>query len=532
MRCANKAAESASARLRTNAEVETAATDVSSVAKASQSVSLGDAGAGHEDTHVFTEYELGVSYSPDTEDGSVSTAIESKPPAKRGMDDAMSLSIFGLSDESNEPSPKRRRSRSRDSGAHSGVAFPMDTTSQRGTSTSVGTSQEELNRSVLRLAPEKKAWMPPKSVMDRFSATTSDRYRTRLFDSSRIHPLDPSAKNYRADNEFFIDAFFRHRWYSGNHKRDGPSLLQAWNAHIHNLEDVGRDAWNDKLIKARDRFEKRTPTGARYKLHRLSREKGLPCLSWPDPCPCCVNNSARAPKEAYLLTSTWWRVRISTEMYEAVDNLKSLYDRAGKTFSGVPSAAQDVPRRTAQPDPVRQPSVGSGAPKNPRTGDSRATGRDNSSDVRSRRGGSTAAQLDSAGHRESPLMEVEEEERRSPHDRGDQCVSESFFDRVTQGLRNDLEHERNRRLQLADTVLKHRAEFAFAQLENERALTSLRDELRVTRVIDDRSRGSPVLAGVDDRSWGKRDSSSGFTSSVSTSGTGSLAGSMGSSIIG
>uniref|UniRef100_A0AAV1TRK5 Uncharacterized protein n=1 Tax=Peronospora matthiolae TaxID=2874970 RepID=A0AAV1TRK5_9STRA len=90
MRCANKAAESASARLRTNAEVETAATDVSSVAKASQSVSLGDAGAGHEDTHVFTEYELGVSYSPDTEDGSVSTAIESKPPAKRGMDDAMS----------------------------------------------------------------------------------------------------------------------------------------------------------------------------------------------------------------------------------------------------------------------------------------------------------------------------------------------------------------------------------------------------------------------------------------------------------
>uniref|UniRef100_A0AAV1TYE0 Uncharacterized protein n=1 Tax=Peronospora matthiolae TaxID=2874970 RepID=A0AAV1TYE0_9STRA len=151
-------------------------------------------------------------------------------------------------------------------------------------------------------------------------------------------------------------------------------------------------------------------------------------------------------------------------MYEGIDNLKSLYDRAGKTFSGGPSAAQDVPRRTAQPDPVRRSSVGSGAPKNPRTGDSRATGRDNSSDVRSRRGGSTAAQLDSAGHRESPLMEVEEEERRSPHDHGYPCVPESFIDRVTQGLRDDLEHERDRRLQLADAVLKHRAEFAFAQL--------------------------------------------------------------------
>uniref|UniRef100_A0AAV1UL25 Uncharacterized protein n=1 Tax=Peronospora matthiolae TaxID=2874970 RepID=A0AAV1UL25_9STRA len=78
MRCASKAAESASARLCADAEAETAATDVSSVAEATQPLSLGDAGAGHEDTHVFTEYELGVSYSPDTEDGSVSTAIESK----------------------------------------------------------------------------------------------------------------------------------------------------------------------------------------------------------------------------------------------------------------------------------------------------------------------------------------------------------------------------------------------------------------------------------------------------------------------
>uniref|UniRef100_A0AAV1U0X9 Uncharacterized protein n=1 Tax=Peronospora matthiolae TaxID=2874970 RepID=A0AAV1U0X9_9STRA len=149
---------------------------------------------------------------------------------------------------------------------------------------------------------------------------------------------------------------------------------------------------------------------------------------------------------------------------------------------------KDVPRRTTRPDPVRQSAVGIGAPKYPRTGKNRATGRGNSSDVRLHRGGSAAAQPDSAGHRESPLMEVEEEERRSPHDHGDPSVPESFFDRVTQGLRNDLEHERDRRLQMADTVLKHRAEFAFSQLENERSLTSLRDDLRVSRGIVDRSR--------------------------------------------
>uniref|UniRef100_A0AAV1UUS2 Uncharacterized protein n=1 Tax=Peronospora matthiolae TaxID=2874970 RepID=A0AAV1UUS2_9STRA len=134
MRCANKAAESASARLCADAEAETAVTDVSSVAIASQPVSPGDAGARHEDTHVFTEYERSVSYSPDTEEGSVSKAFETKPPGKRGTDDATRLSIFGSSDESDEPSPKRRRSRSQDSGAHSGVGSPVDTTSQRCTS--------------------------------------------------------------------------------------------------------------------------------------------------------------------------------------------------------------------------------------------------------------------------------------------------------------------------------------------------------------------------------------------------------------
>uniref|UniRef100_A0AAV1V5X4 Uncharacterized protein n=1 Tax=Peronospora matthiolae TaxID=2874970 RepID=A0AAV1V5X4_9STRA len=156
MRCASKAVESASTRLCADAEAETTATDVSSVAEATQPVPPGDAGARHEYTHDFTEYELGVSYSPDTEDGSVSTAVETKPPVKRGMDDAMRRSIFGSSDKSDEPSPKQRRSRSQDTSAHSGVGSPIDTTSQRGASASVGTSQEERDRSVLRLAPEKK----------------------------------------------------------------------------------------------------------------------------------------------------------------------------------------------------------------------------------------------------------------------------------------------------------------------------------------------------------------------------------------
>uniref|UniRef100_A0AAV1U6F8 Uncharacterized protein n=1 Tax=Peronospora matthiolae TaxID=2874970 RepID=A0AAV1U6F8_9STRA len=353
-------------------------------------------------------------------DGSVSTAIESKPPANRGMDDAMRRSIFGSSDESDEPSPKRRRSKSQDSGAHSGVGSPIDTTSQRGASTSVGTSQEERDRSVLRLAPEKRHGCLPNP-----SWITCRRRRVIVIEHGcsirqGSITLTPVQKTI---------------------------TLNMSSSSMLSLNIDGRDVWNDKLIKARDKFEKRTPTGARYKLHRMP-----------------------------------------SELYEGINNLKSLNDRAGKTFSSGPSAAQDVPHRTSRPDPVRQPSVGSGAPKYPRTGGSRATGQDNSSDVRSRRSGSTAAQPDSAGHCESTLREVEEEGRRSPHNRGEACVPESFFDRVTQGLRGDLEHERDRRHQLADTVSRHRAELAFAQLENEGALTSLRDELRVARGDVERSR--------------------------------------------
>ena len=94
---------------------------------------------------------------------------------------------------------------------------------------------------IVRVAPEKKPCLPPQRVLARLSDTTSDRYRIRLFDSSKLHKLDPSASNFRTEHDFSIDAFL-HRWYSGNHKRDGSSLIQAWNTFIHNVVGIGRDA--------------------------------------------------------------------------------------------------------------------------------------------------------------------------------------------------------------------------------------------------------------------------------------------------
>ena len=107
-------------------------------------------------------------------------------------------------------------------------------------------------------------------------------------------------KDYRTEHEYRIDIFFRHRWYHGNRNLDEVLLELAWNYFIGNIENDGREAWLDKLIASRNRFEQKSPTGARFKLHRLSREAGLPCLSWGENCQSCVDNSIRAPREAFL----------------------------------------------------------------------------------------------------------------------------------------------------------------------------------------------------------------------------------------
>ena len=99
----------------------------------------------------------------------------------------------------------------------------------------------------------------------------------RLFDSSRLHGLESSASDFRNEHEFYIDVFFKHRSYSGNHKHDGASLIQAWNAFIDSVGEIGHDAWFEKLTLSRNRFEKRTSSSARYRHHRSSREAGLPC---------------------------------------------------------------------------------------------------------------------------------------------------------------------------------------------------------------------------------------------------------------
>ena len=276
-----------------------------------------------------------------------------------------------------------------------------------------------------------------------WSCEATEHHRMPLFDSRQLHGLDISAKNFRTEDEFYLDAFSKHRYFSNNNKRDKSSLLQAWNAFVLNVKRIGIDTWLQKLDTLRVKFEKRSPSGVRFKLHRLSREAGIPCLSWGDPCPCCPPNTVRAQRDVYSETSAWGRAHITAEMRGAIDTLQSLYTRQGRVFNDGPCEPSGGPRRTGVRDPQRQSSAGNEAPSCRTTADSRVSERSNSFAAPSCHGASRYAPRGSVEHRASPPVAVVEEGKLGPT-----CLSGlesevAQHDRDLRELSDRLDHERD-----------------------------------------------------------------------------------------
>ena len=207
---------------------------------------------------MYVDPELDVVYSGESE-----SLFDSKSPARssceavgagsmtaeqRGSrDPELRHELFGSSDESKISSSTSNRLHSysyEESAKHEDVSQHEDVDDSsrshrshsrynnrccddRGASAYVGTTKEEQDRNPLRSTPEHKPWMPTLSELREWYDYTTGSCRIPLYDSSRIHGLDSSAKNYRTEHEFYIDVFFRRRWYIGNHKRDEFSLVQV-----------------------------------------------------------------------------------------------------------------------------------------------------------------------------------------------------------------------------------------------------------------------------------------------------------------
>uniref|UniRef100_A0AAV1T8L0 Uncharacterized protein n=1 Tax=Peronospora matthiolae TaxID=2874970 RepID=A0AAV1T8L0_9STRA len=179
--------------------------------------------------------------------------------------------------------------------------------------------------------------MPSSNELDQLDGMTTEQDLILLFDCRKICPPDSRTETIRVEEKYFTDAFFKHRWCNGSRVRDGKVLVQGWNALIHNIECIGHEAWLGKLDAAHIRFEKRNPVEVQYKLHRLSRESGLPCLLWGDSCPGCLGSADCSPREYPLPNFPYWTARISSEMAEGIDTLQSLYSRSERSFSDDPS---------------------------------------------------------------------------------------------------------------------------------------------------------------------------------------------------
>ena len=252
MRCAAKAEEKAAARMNAAASDSTqanAADDTSSAARSPLPAAPVAAEARGNDGSPIELIFSGESDSQHDSPKAVRSpepvsATKNEPSSKearsnyRTHDDYRSLFDSEGEDQASSPAPAP-------ASTHSPVREYDDgprhrEAKYRGTVTSVGTTQEELDRNVLRLASERKPWLLPEQLINNLSGETSAHHRIPLFDARRLHGLDNSASNFRAEEDFFLDAFLKHRWYSGNSKCDKSSLLQAWNAFIRN-EDVGRE---------------------------------------------------------------------------------------------------------------------------------------------------------------------------------------------------------------------------------------------------------------------------------------------------
>ena len=342
-------------------------------------------------------------------------------------------------------------------------------------------TEEDEERLRIRSAPEHRPWLPPARLLNAWNMRRSPKYSVPLFDISQIvndrgymERAYPRYSEGKARRNFYVALFFRSRMVSGRHQHrsfesaDVDALIQAWEAFITNINRRGIDVWMQRLQTLQLSYEQHSRFGARMRVHRLSREAGLPCFVRPEEgCPMCPSGAEHAPPDAHDLNNMKWSKRIPYDLRDAMARLADL--------GGAAVAESDAPRqrgaglRTIVRGPERQRRARREVPTYRQRADSHAIERESPFSFES----TPADPYDSAGAqpasndspRGQPAAGAVEERRGLPSDRTSvvdipPACQQSALGESVAGLRRDLDAERAARLSSEVTQANLRADLA------------------------------------------------------------------------
>ena len=141
-------------------------------------------------------------------------------------------------------------------------------------------------------------------------------------------------------------------------------------------------------------------------MHNLSREAGIPCLTWGDPCPCCsiTLNASKGRCTPFLCPGVGSTSLLRCAMRLLICNRST--SAMGTCFPMALLRHRMCLVVLVDETHQRQSTAGREAPSCRGTADSRASEQDNSFATPSRHGGSRYAPRGSFDHRANPPMAV------------------------------------------------------------------------------------------------------------------------------
>jgi hypothetical protein len=233
-----------------------------------------------------------------------------------------------------------------------------------------------------RSAPEAYRWMPPQWLVRRWALVEVEGRIHSIFDSSAINAEPPKG---RSRFNYFVELFFLNRLVSSKWMLDSTSKLdaiaQAWDAFVSNVNAGGFAKWLARLTRLLEAYQDRRAFGAAMKLHKLSREHGLPCyVAVQYDCPHCVAETPRAWAQRIVERIDLLGRPLPPAMVAAIERLEELASAQGDARGhwergGVSLGEKGETARTGQPAQGRLPAASRAAPTYPPRADTRASER-------------------------------------------------------------------------------------------------------------------------------------------------------------